>query len=246
MAARRTAVLTAVLVSGSSCAAWVVPASPRRCGDVLALAKPPAARGGGERGPSAAKRSPSRARPARPGGSERRAALRRVCEAVRARSRDDVEALLPERNWSSGEWAAMVQAAGQVGDWACARRLIDRLEGSRAKGARGGSAYAAAYGHAIAACARSSKLQARAVKPHPHLTPRRSGRHRARVLICTEMKPHWRAVPLSAGLSCSSSCGATAARPSSDLSTCSSAARRARASATLLFGCSMTREMRSD
>ncbi len=180
--------LTAVLVSGSSCAAWVVPASPRRCGDVLALAKPPAARGGGERGPSAAKRWPSRARPARPGGSERRAALRRVCEAVRARSRDDVETLLPERNWSSGEWAAMVQAAGQVGDWACARRLIDRLEGSRAKGARGGSAYAAAYGHAIAACARASKLQARAVKPRLHRAHRRGGRQHARALICVEMR----------------------------------------------------------
>ena len=65
----------------------------------------------------------------------------------------EVNALLDESStgWGLGEYRAMTQAASQVTDWQGALRLLERME------ADGKPADAAAYGHAVAACAKADQ-----------------------------------------------------------------------------------------
>ena len=72
---------------------------------------------------------------------------------MRAGDWAEVNALLDESStgWGLGEYRAMTQAASQVTDWQGALRLLERME------ADGKPADAAAYGHAVAACAKADQ-----------------------------------------------------------------------------------------
>ena len=83
----------------------------------------------------------------------RRDQLRRVCSAIRAN--ETVVVLLAESptGWGVGEYRAMTQAASQVNDWEMALRLIRRMEAA----GKSHEADVAAYGYAVAACAKANQ-----------------------------------------------------------------------------------------
>lgn len=96
--------------------------------------------------------------------------LRTQCAAIRAGEWRDVnETLAKHKDWSVGEYRAMLQAASQVVHWQGALQIVDHMERSKAVASsksrppkpprpQSRPLDAAALGHAIAACARAGRV----------------------------------------------------------------------------------------
>ncbi|KAL1529529.1 hypothetical protein AB1Y20_000474 [Prymnesium parvum] len=99
------------------------------------------------------------------GREARRRLLRAQCAAIRASEwKQANETLRHLSEWSPGEYRAMLQAASQVSNWRGALQIIDHMEASGdgrppTAARRAPPVDVAAFGHAIAACARAGEAE---------------------------------------------------------------------------------------